>query len=165
MSAGIGASGPASADVNAPLTSASADIGLPRRLLEDDIDCCFYFSAPDDRDLPASCYSLQRHLTYDEIADEFVKWMRSSSRTAFLIGWPVTVDEVWDSLAVAFQRETYILIQSRNNFLEALGKQHGVKRQRNKHLRHGIGKTTVYRFMPAGGVTARTAMTQARNAA
>lgn len=56
---------------------------------------------------------------------------------SFLIGWPVTVDEVWETLAVVFQQETIILIHSPNNFLMALKKQDRVERQHNKHLRYG----------------------------
>jgi hypothetical protein len=112
-SAGVGTPQRQSSDSGMPKAVASADIGLPRRLLEEDLGS-FAFTPHDDEKIHPDRYQLLQFLSYGEIADEFVKWVQSSPRTAFLRGWPVTVDEVWDLASSVFQYETYITIESRN---------------------------------------------------
>lgn len=134
---------------------ASAGVGMSRRLLQEDVSIEYSFSPPDEVEIPPDLYRLLRFLTPDEIAKAFVEWMQTETRTAHLIGWPVTVDDVW-KLAKLFGRESYIVIESRNNFQEALANRPEVKRMRNKHRPHGAGKTTVYRFSAADEQIARS---------
>lgn len=164
-SAESGASQLTSASVGNLRQRVSADIGTPRRLLEQDVGC-FEFVPHDDANIPPERYQWLRFLTYDEIADEFVKWMQTSPRTAFLLGWAITVEELWNIAYDVFQYETYIVIESRNNFLSALAKRPDVKRVRNKRVRSDRDdrrweKTTVYRFLTAEQIASENSAARA----
>ncbi|MBS0240152.1 MAG: hypothetical protein JSR89_17190 [Proteobacteria bacterium] len=154
---GIGTGRPAEAmDADAGMASAPAK---SRRLLEDEIGS-LALAPHDDARISPDFYKKIRFLDYPKIAEEFAAWMMSSPRTAFLIGWPITVDELLDIAHGAFQEETLIVIESRNNFLEALAKRPEVRRE-NKRVRSDRDdrrwdKKRVYRFLTADQIAHQT---------